>query len=259
MFGPATPPPEVNVTTFAYGTARTSEALDLYLPAGRRGEPLAVFVHGGAWVSGDKRDYAELGATFAKRGIAAAIVNYPLAPTASAQEQAGTVGDAVHWLVARAGAAGYDGARVFLIGHSAGAQLVLFALLSGLVPRAPIAGIVAIGAVGINPSRDVQELQQQYQGIYDPAFGPDRETWSRFDIGPRLLGKEPPCLVIHGRADDMAPEAISRELVEQLRAAGDRVDYLQPEGRDHWGILLAMAAQPDDPTMLAVERFILRK
>jgi len=249
----------MSVTTFAYGTARTSEALDLYLPTGRRGEPLAVFVHGGAWVSGDKRDYAPLGAAFAKRGIAVAIVNYPLAPLVSAEEQAGAVGAAVQWLVARADTAGYDGARVFLIGHSAGAQLVLFALLSGLLPRAPVAGIVAIGAVGINPSRDVQDLQQQYQGIYEPAFGPDRETWSRFDIGPRLLGKEPPCLVIHGRADDMAPEAISRELAEQLRAAGDQVDYLQPEGRDHWGILAAMAAQPDDPSMLAVERFIFRK
>jgi alcohol dehydrogenase class IV len=65
-------------------------------------------------------------------------------------------------------------------------------------------------------------------------------------------------LVIHGRNDRMAPEAISRQLYEQLKAAGDRVQYLQPLDREHWNMIDLMS-RSGDPTMLAVERFILGK
>src|SRR5436190_19739041 len=47
--------------------------LDLYLPRlpeGSSKPPLVVFVHGGAWRSGDRRWYGDLGRTFASRGVA---------------------------------------------------------------------------------------------------------------------------------------------------------------------------------------------
>ena len=252
---PATPYP-LDSATHAYGDDRQFEALDLYLPRGVRGEPLAVYVHGGAWVSHDKSEYAQLGAAFARCGIAAAVVNYPLAPETPAQEQAERLAAATRWLIAHAGAGGYDPKRIVLVGHSAGAQLALYMTVTGMIPHGTIAGIVALGSVGINPSTDVALLDPRYQSIYDPAFGEDRSQWGRFDLKPRWTGDEPPVLVIHGQADVLAPEATSRQLYDQLKATGDRVEYLQPAGRGHWDMIDKMSA-PGDPTMTAVERFIL--
>jgi len=232
--------------------------LDLYLPRGARTAPLAVYIHGGAWVSGDKRDYAGLGAAFARRGIAAAVLNYRLAPAVDVRQQLDDVVAALHWLAERAQSLGYDARRIFLVGHSAGAQLAVYALASGKIARTSIAGIVAIGSVGINPSSDVAELDQRYRDIYEPAFGSDRAAWSAFDVQPLLRGDEPPVLVIHGAGDFMAPEAISRQLYQQLDAAGCQADYIQPANCDHWNMLEHMA-EPGDPTMHAVARFVLGK
>lgn len=260
MSAPASPCPPVpfavETATHAYGDDPQFEALDLYTPRGAKHEPIAMYVHGGAWVSRDKSEYTALGAALARCGIAAAVVNYPLAPSATAQQQAEQVARAVRWLIGHAPTSGYDPSRVFLIGHSAGAQLSLYAALTGQMPRNAIAGIVALGSVGINPSTDIEFLDPQYRGIYEPAFGEDRAQWREFDLQPLMHGKEPPVLVIHGEDDSMAPEAISRQLYEQLKAAGDHATYLQPAGRGHWDMIDKMSA-PGDPTMIAVESFIL--
>ncbi len=259
--GGATPcpstPHRVDAATHVYGSDPEFEALDLYLPHGVKGGPLAIYIHGGAWVSRDKSEYVSLGQAFARCGIAAAVLNYPLAPQTDAEHQAADVARAFRWLVNHASAAGYDPKRIVLVGHSAGAQLALYALVSGAIPRGAVRGVVALGSVGINPSTDVADLDPSYQSIYDPAFGADRSGWRRFDIQPRLRGDEPPALVIHGRDDRMAPEAISAQLYEQLKTAGDRVEYLQPAGRDHWNMLDHMS-EANDPTMQSVETFILK-
>ncbi|MBV8365795.1 MAG: alpha/beta hydrolase [Candidatus Eremiobacteraeota bacterium] len=249
-------PHHVQVATSFYAGHDDAQALDLYTPAGVQNAPLAVYVHGGAWVSGDKSDYVQLGQALARCGIAAAIVNYPLAPQTPAAQQAALLGQAVQWLGHNTQRFGYDARRMVLIGHSAGAQLCWYAVVHGIIARQAVAGVIAIGAVGIDPSRDVDDLDPQYRSIYAPAFGDDRAHWPEFDIGPQLRAGEPPSLVIHGQADFMAPEAISRQLYDQLKGAGNAVQFLRPPGKGHWDLIESLSA-PGDDTMIAIERFIL--
>ena len=74
--------PVETVKNVAYDPAPTADRvrhkLDLYLPKGAKDFPVMVFVHGGAWRSGNKDLYAPLGETFAKQGIGTAVVNYRL-------------------------------------------------------------------------------------------------------------------------------------------------------------------------------------
>ena len=101
--GGASPCPgtyDVQAATHAYGADPDLQALDLYLPRRARLPPLAVYVHGGAWVSGDKGDYQRLGAAFAHCGIAAAVINYRLAPAVDVAAQLDDVAGALHWLAA---------------------------------------------------------------------------------------------------------------------------------------------------------------
>src|SRR5262245_48874078 len=57
--------------------------LDLYLPDGLKDYPVVLFVHGGAWVRGDKNYlgvYRALGRSLARRGVGVAVTNYRLSP-----------------------------------------------------------------------------------------------------------------------------------------------------------------------------------
>ncbi|MDT0576171.1 alpha/beta hydrolase [Croceicoccus sp. F390] len=87
--------------------------------------PLIVFVHGGAWVSGDKSDSTGPAKIhhYTRKGYQFATINYRLLPEAEIEEQAADVAAAVAALLSRADTLGIDRDRVVLMGHSAGAHL----------------------------------------------------------------------------------------------------------------------------------------
>jgi len=67
-------------TQLAYGL-KSRQRFDLFRsqqPLPHR--PLIVFVHGGAWLHGDKKDYQFIGESFAKEGYDVVVMNYHLAP-----------------------------------------------------------------------------------------------------------------------------------------------------------------------------------
>ena len=101
--------------------------LDLYLPSGKTCFPVLFFVHGGAWVHGDKDFlglYAGLGKAFAKQGVGTVVINYRLTPEVKHPEHARDVARAFQWTCAHIAEYGGDLERVVLCGHSAGGHLV---------------------------------------------------------------------------------------------------------------------------------------
>ncbi len=112
-------------TGLAYG-AHPRQRLDLYRSAATpaRGAPMAVFVHGGAFVRGSMNSNAEIYGNvtrwLARQGWLAANVEYRLAPEARYPEGARDVGLALDWLRRHAEDYGGDPRCVVLIGHSAG-------------------------------------------------------------------------------------------------------------------------------------------
>ncbi|MDP9025499.1 MAG: alpha/beta hydrolase, partial [Candidatus Eremiobacteraeota bacterium] len=97
--------------------------LDLYLPANPGRAPLLIFVHGGAFMYGDRRDYADVGRELAQQGIVTAVVSYRLFPDADATGSAQDVASAAAWIIHHAVDYGIDSRNAFLAGHSAGAQI----------------------------------------------------------------------------------------------------------------------------------------
>ena len=122
--------PKAGVTRtddLAYGTD-PRQNLDLFVPSVQGGDkkrPMLLFIHGGAFVDGEKNRSAEIYSNvcwyFARHGIVAANVEYRQAP---ATTYPGCIEDmrlAVAWARANAAKYGADPNRVFLMGHSAGA------------------------------------------------------------------------------------------------------------------------------------------
>ncbi|MCI0637816.1 MAG: alpha/beta hydrolase [Gemmataceae bacterium] len=101
--------------------------LDLYLPKGKKGFPVVVLVHGGAWLVGDNRCcglYTSVGEFLAGQGIAAVLPKYRLSPRVRHPEHARDVARAVAWTKKHIADYGGRPDQLFLAGHSAGGHLV---------------------------------------------------------------------------------------------------------------------------------------
>ena len=130
--------------------------LDLYLPRGRTDFPVALLVHGGAWLMGDKHYcglYASVGEFLARQGIGAVLPNYRLSPKVKHPEHVKDVARAFAWAREHLPRRGGRVDQFFLIGHSAGGHLVsLLAadpayLAAHQLTDAAIRGVISVSGV----------------------------------------------------------------------------------------------------------------
>lgn len=157
--------------------------LDVYQPEGKTGVPIVVYLHGGAYVRGERNVnsevYANVATYFARQATLGVNATYRLAPSAQWPAAAADVGALVKWLKANAPSYGGDGNRIYLIGHSAGAtHVATYAYIRSLQPpEGPgIAGMVLMsGRYHFDPKPDDPNLKnfQAYFGA-DAAQYPAR-------------------------------------------------------------------------------------
>ncbi|MGJ5204855.1 alpha/beta hydrolase [Bradyrhizobium sp. HKCCYLR20261] len=111
-----------------YGTAERN-LLDVFTPetATAAPRPILIFVHGGAFIGGNKRTtpdspfYDNIMLWAVKNGFVGVNITYRLAPKFPWPAGVEDVATAVQWVAAHAAENGGNPARIFLMGHSAGA------------------------------------------------------------------------------------------------------------------------------------------
>jgi len=213
--------------------------LDVYLPShAAPGAPMAVFIYGGSWQSGDRGFYRFVGANFASRGIVAVVPDYRLYPQVRFPEFLRDNAMAVRWARDHAAEFGADPERIFLIGHSAGAYN---AVMLGVDKR-------WLGEVGLDPRRDITGIIG-WAGPYDflpltdaklkAIFGPDDQlpatqpiTWAGAD--------EPPLLLLAGSADKEVDPGNSTRMATAVKARGGEAEARIYPGIGHAGLLGAI-------------------
>jgi acetyl esterase/lipase len=220
--------------------------LDLYVPLGLEGPvPVVVYVHGGGWQRGSRREPPPLlGPDFydqiAGRGLAVAAVDYRLSGEACFPAPLEDVRAAVGWVRDHAADYGLDPGRVFLWGDSAGGHLALLAALTGSAvgavvawfPVTDLAGLPAdVADAGGVPdsgpdSREARLLGAPAASVPDLARQASPVAHARADA--------PPVLLMHGTADDLVPAAQSIRLAEALDRAGARVELELVSGASHF-------------------------
>lgn len=200
---PFTPPPSVAVASdVAYGDD-AMQKIDIYTPAKGRNLPIAVFFHGGGFVNGDKKDYANVPSYLSQHGIVAVNVNYRLAPKVTWPAESQDVAAVVAFLKKNAKQYGGDPKRIVLIGHSAGANIVATYVLDKRVYPKSGPGVAAAVLVSLPASRPsgVREQDRVYYG--DPSVIPSRVP------GPFLEKSKLPMMLVTAEYDPpfLAPEA----------------------------------------------------
>jgi acetyl esterase/lipase len=141
--------------------------LDVFVPdATAEGErlPTLVWVHGGAWISGDKADVGPYCAILAAEGYAVVSVGYTIAPEAAYPTPLLQVHHALAHLIANADRLHVDPERLALAGDSAGAQIVSQVAVAVTDPR-------YAADLGIEPAIGPDQLRAVvlHCGFYDLA------------------------------------------------------------------------------------------
>ncbi|MBH0023753.1 alpha/beta hydrolase [Salinibacterium sp. SWN248] len=124
MEGHATTVPLTATLDEVYGDAGAETSLDVYSPAASSG-PLAtvVWIHGGAWISGDKSNITPYARNLAAEGFTVVAVNYTVAPDAIYPTALTQLNEAMGYLVDNAERLQIDPDNIVFAGDSAGSQL----------------------------------------------------------------------------------------------------------------------------------------
>jgi acetyl esterase/lipase len=228
------------------------QRLDIYLPTNPAPHPLIVYVHGGAWRGGSKKDMP-LGKLIAQ-GFAVANVDYRLSTVAPMPAQMHDIKAAIRFLRAHATDYGFDPKRFAVAGSSAGGHLA--ALTGTSNGDTELEGKLGAHA---GQSSDVQAIvsffgasnlqtilgQSTPRGLSMrvPALQlllggqPDEKPALAKLASPvaHVSAHVPPLLLIHGDADPQMPIEQSRELDAAYRKAGRPVQFVVMPGSVHGG------------------------
>jgi len=99
------------------------QMLDVYAKEGAKNLPVVVWIHGGGWQTGDKASVQAKPQAFLDKGFVFVSVNYRLLPSVDMGTIVRDVAKSIHWVHDHATEFGGDPKRLFIMGHSAGAQL----------------------------------------------------------------------------------------------------------------------------------------
>jgi len=228
-------------------------ALDIYQPQDAApGAPVVLFFYGGAWQYGERDQYRFVGSRLAENGVVAVVADYRTWPDIGFPGFVEDGARAVRWTRDHAADYGGDPERLFLAGHSAGAQI---AALLGTDAR-------RLAAVGLEPAdlAGVIGLSGPYDftinGKYEAIFGP-RAQWPEAMAVRFVDGDEPPFLLIHGDADHTVDVGNSRKLDFALRRKGVASTLVVLPGGNHFLPAAAFYDPERSPEVLqAVLRFI---
>jgi acetyl esterase/lipase len=235
-------------------TKNERQTLDVYAPTTGKGLPVVVWIHGGGWQAGDKADVQKKPRAFVDKGFVFVSVNYRLLPEATIKEMAGDVAKAVRWTHDHAQDYGGDPNTLFVMGHSAGAQLAALVCTDGRylsaegLSLALIKGCVPVDGDTYDVPIQIATVEARRAGIYRRKFG---DTKSQLDLSPVThvaKGKDiPPFLILHV-ANHPETKGQSQRLAKALQEAGVSARAYPAAGKTHGTINSDLGLPDDKPT-----------
>lgn len=227
------------------GGAQGRQKVDVYQPlnnanAGIGRAPVVVFFYGGSWSSGDRADYRFVGEALASQGIVTVIADYRLSPSVRYPAFLEDSALAVRWAFDQAEQYGGNPAKVFVMGHSAGAYNAAMLALDkrwlggvGLGPERLAGWIGLAGPYDFLPIGDVQ-TQVAFNWPNTPA-----------DSQPLVFASaaSPPALLLAPTHDKVVnPQRSTVAMANKLKVSGVRVQSELFDTVSHVTLVASMAA-----------------
>jgi acetyl esterase/lipase len=217
---------------------QTYAKLDIYRPARPGALPVVIFFYGGSWRTGRRQDYKFLAAPLARAGHVVVVADYRLYPKVQYPNFLSDCAQATAWTLTHLAEIGGDPARVYLMGHSAGAYNAAMLALNQAYLRAAgadpsqLAGMIGLaGPYDFLPIKNADVIPVFASAPDDPASMPI--AYARAGA-PRLL-------LLHGAPDTLVKPRNSQALADQMTAAGGAASVKIYPDTGHIAMVLAMA------------------
>jgi len=223
--------------------------LDVFTPTTMKaGQPVLVFVHGGAFMRGERRTgdspfYDNIMLWAVSQGMVGVNMTYRLAPAHAWPAAQQDIQSALKWVRDNIAASGGDPSRIILMGHSAGAAHVAQYVAHPQFHVAPGSGLA--GAVLLS-------------GLFDPAtaeanpplqayFGKDTAQYPARSAVPGLVASRVPLLIAYAELDPEDFHTQSHQLNTALCQAGRCQGLYKLMGHSHMSEIYSINSA--DPTV----------
>lgn len=250
--------------------AQERQVLDIYSPAGAKNLPVVFWIHGGGWQAGDKSSVQHKPQLFMDKGFVFVSTNYRLLPSVEMETIVQDVAKSIGWVHDHIAEHGGDPQRMFIMGHSAGAQLAALVCIDERylkaegVPLDAIRGCVPVDGDTFDVPAIIEtaETRRRVHGLppakfgHREKFGNSAEKHRDFSAVTHVAeGKGiPPLLILHV-AEHPDTTAQAQRLGNVLKEANVPVTLFGAKETTH-NKLSADLGLPEDPATKVLLEFV---
>ena len=246
------------------------QVLDVYSPQSAKNLPVVFWIHGGGWQTGDKTSVQIKPQFFVDQGFVFVATNYRLLPNVDMGNIVRDIAKSIHWVHDHIADHGGDPQRLYIMGHSAGAQLAALVCTDDRYLKAEgLTLAITKGCVPVDGDTydvpaiiETAETRNRVHGLPQAKFG-HREKFGNDPAKHRdfsavtHVAKEkgiPPFLILYvsGHPDTTAQ---AQRLGAVLKEAGIPVTLFGGKETTH-NKLNADIGLPDDPGTKALLEFL---
>jgi acetyl esterase/lipase len=224
-----------------YGRVEGSALLaDLAIPDSSGLRPAIVSVHGGRWRAGNRTDASSIKVEqWAEFGFVAMSIDYRLVGGSPAPASYLDTLCAIRWIHAHAEEYRIDPSRVYLIGQSAGGQLVSLVATLGDGPYPKTGGWEKASSdvravISVAGAYELNTLS--WGNLWTPVSGVVEEARALASPIGHVSAATKPILVIHSDDDKSVPIGQAVDMAARLKAAGVQHRFVHYTDRGHMGI-----------------------
>ena len=206
--------------------------------------PILLFIHGGYWRMMDKSQFSFIAPAFQKKGVTVALANYRLLGDVSLEAIVDDVKQVTKWLAQHADSYGFDGARLVICGHSAGAHLAAHAALDNKAVS---------GLAGVSGVYDLEPIRNSFLNEIEFL---DEEIVARLGSKSLIPNKACRALFAYGRQEGV--EFARQSELQTRNWQNQEHSVVQLKLDANHATSVAQLGDADSPLFKAVLRIICR-
>ena len=215
----------------SYGPT-AAEKLDIYR-ARRANAPIFVFIHGGAWLGGEAKNYAFPAEMFVNAGAHYVVLDFIAIKEAGGdlRVMAEQVRRGIAWVYRNAATFGGDASRLYIGGHSSGGHLCGVALVTDWEKDHALPADTVKGGLCMSGMYDMKAVRLSKRSSY-VRFTDEMEQAMSSQRHLHLL--RAPIIVTYGSNETPEFQRQNRDFAAAVKAAGKPAELVEAANFNHF-------------------------